>query len=637
MADAHAENWTASLAAAAALEPGFLDPAPKPLVLEQHGRSPFRMGPVGVQRRIEIKERGVVVGISWKLVCSCLELIAQTRDGDGLNWGKLFKLTNPDGKVTEWHVLNSLLAGDGTEYREDLLSRGLMIESKKADRDFLQEYLSTVTTDNRARRVDRVGWHGDVYVTNNGHIGQSPNDERIVFAGAAPSKIGQSSGSRADWQEKVAACAAGNSRLVFGISAAFAAALLYHTRSESGGFHFVGPSSTGKSTALVVAGSVWGGGGTGGYMGSWRTTDNALEDIAAAHCDGLLCLDELGQANSKAAGASAYMLANGVGKARRSRSGGTRPVAEWRTMILSTGEVGLADKLAEDTRSSPVAAGQKIRIIDLEADAGSGMGIFEDLHQHSSPAEFARLQKECAESNYGHAGPEFVARIVQDVPGAVLEINKLIVEFVEQYRPEGKIDGQVERVIRKFAIVAAAGEMAISLGVVPWSKGSSMSAVGKCFQGWIYARGTTGSLEDEEAIRHVRAYIEKHGASRFAKKIDDLQSELDIVLFDRVGFIRQGKEKEYCFFQEAWINDVCKGRNHKAVAKALLAQGFLVVDEGRLNKGVKIKTRNTRCFVVKEAILFEATTEPPGQASLSAIDSYSKFEPSLVEKSRTMN
>ena len=118
-----------------------------------------------------------------------------------MNWGKLFKLTNADGKVIDWHLPSSLLAGDGAEYREDLHSLGLRIESRKADRDYLHEYLSTVTTANKARRVDRVGWHGDVYVTNNGHIGQSPDDERIVFAGAEKSKIGQNSGSRADWQE----------------------------------------------------------------------------------------------------------------------------------------------------------------------------------------------------------------------------------------------------------------------------------------------------------------------------------------------------------------------------------------------------------------------------------------------------
>jgi hypothetical protein len=42
--------------------------------------------------------------------------------------------------------------------------------------------------------------------------------------------------------------------------------------AEGGGVHFKGASSTGKSTALHVAGSVWGGGDTNGYIRSWRST-----------------------------------------------------------------------------------------------------------------------------------------------------------------------------------------------------------------------------------------------------------------------------------------------------------------------------------------------------------------------------
>src|SRR5205814_2019805 len=127
------------------------------------------------------------------------------------------------------------------------------------------------------------------------------------------------------------------------------------------GFHLVGGSSIGKTTALLVAGSVCGGGGIGGYLRSWRATSNGLEGVAAAHCDSLLCLDEMGQVNSHEAGASAYMLANGVGKARANRNGESKPASEWRTIFLSTGELSLADKIIEDGRNRQVAAGQQVR------------------------------------------------------------------------------------------------------------------------------------------------------------------------------------------------------------------------------------------------------------------------------------
>jgi putative DNA primase/helicase len=113
---------------------------------------------------------------------------------------------------------------------------------------------------------------------------------------------------------------------------------------ESGGFHFRGDSSSGKTTALKVAASVYGG---ASYLQRWRTTDNALEAIAAQHCDGLLILDELAQVDPKTAGECAYMLANEQSKARATRTGTPRARLSWRLLFLSAGELGLADHMAE--------------------------------------------------------------------------------------------------------------------------------------------------------------------------------------------------------------------------------------------------------------------------------------------------
>ena len=73
------------------------------------------------------------------------------------------------------------------------------------------------------------------------------------------------------------------------------------------------------------------------------------------------------------------MLANGAGKSRAGRAGEGRKPAEWRVLFLSTGEIGIADKVAEDGRKK-VTAGQEVRVIDVPADAGAGFGLFEDLH-----------------------------------------------------------------------------------------------------------------------------------------------------------------------------------------------------------------------------------------------------------------
>jgi putative DNA primase/helicase len=134
-----------------------------------------------------------------------------------------------------------------------------------------------------------------------------------------------------------------------------------------------------------VAASVYGG---ANYLQRWRATDNALEAIAAQHCDGLLILDELAQIDPKTAGECAYMLANEQGKARATRTGTPRARQAWRLLFLSAGELGLADHMAEGQKRTRV--GQEVRMVDIAADAGAGLGAFENLHGMDGGAAFAK-------------------------------------------------------------------------------------------------------------------------------------------------------------------------------------------------------------------------------------------------------
>ena len=342
-----------------------------------------------------------------------------------------------------------------------------------------------MSSNGRARCVNRTGWHDNCYVTGRVVLGDGGANERIIFSGTAQSRVGSTAGTLEGWKELIAEPARGNSRLVFAISAAFAPLLLNCTGSESGGFHLVGRSSVGKTTALAVAGSVWGGGGSGGYLKSWRVTPNGLEGIAAAHCDALLCLDEMGQVNADHAGECAYMLANGVGKGRATRNGEARPLAEWRTIFLSSGELGLADKVAEGRRGHVAAAGQQVRIVDLPADAGQGLGLFEALNGFKTADELARHLKGSAHDNHGHAWAEFAKRIIDDVDGVSMRAKERVSEFLRRFCSSSHADGQVVRVAHRFGLVAAAGELAIEFGILPWSPGDVMAAVGTCSAaGW---------------------------------------------------------------------------------------------------------------------------------------------------------
>ncbi len=420
------------------------------------------------------------------------------------------------------------------------------------------------------------------------------------------------SGTLASWQEHVARYAVGNYRLGLALSTAFAAPLLYPSGSESGGFHFRGGSSTGKTTALHVAGSAWGGGGIRGFVRTWRATSNGLEGVAALHCDSLLCLDEIGQVDSRDAGQIAYMLANGQGKTRAGRGGEARPSAEWRLLFLSSGEISLADKIAEDGRGRRIAAGQEVRIVDISADAGAGMGIFENLHGFPSADAFARHLRTATGEHYGEAWRAFMRLLVKDFDAIAPTVNGYRDEFMSENAPAGA-DGQVSRVAARFGLVAAGGEMATAFGVLPWEPGEATRAAARCFRDWLQVRGGVEPAEEREAVSAVRRFIEMHGNSRFEPmgelvSRDGMGMPIDIRIQNRAGFRRRDDAggTEYLVLPEVWKREVCAGMDALTVAKSLSARGMLKVGSGgKLQNYQRLPgfPNPVRCYLVTSGIL----------------------------------
>ncbi|MDD2869742.1 DUF927 domain-containing protein [Neomegalonema sp.] len=416
-------------------------------------------------------------------------------------------------------------------------------------------------------------------------------------------------GSLEGWRNEVARYAVGNSRLAFAISAGFAGPLLLPTDSESGGFHLRGGSSVGKSTVLTAAGSSWGG---RDFIRTWRATSNGLESVAALHNDGLLCLDELSQVDSREAGQIAYLIANGVGKTRAGRSGEARKALRWRTLFLSTGEIDLATKIAEDGRGRRVAAGQEARLVDLPADAGAGLGIFEDLHGLASAADLAQHLKAAAARHHGHAAPAFIRFLTRDFGGIGPLVAEHQREFLTEALPEGA-DGQVRRVAGRFALVAAAGEMVTSFGILPWPQGEATKACRRCLADWIAQRGGVEPAEDREAVSAVRRFIQGHGSSRFEPMGDLVHHDstgtpIDVRIQNRAGFRRRRGNggTEFLVLPEVWKTEICQGMDSMRVAKVLAEHGLLKTDgQGKFQTLHRVlgSSGPIRCYALLPGIL----------------------------------
>jgi putative DNA primase/helicase len=534
-------------------------------------------------------------------LCSRLDVSAGTRDFEGNGFGYLLEFKDPLHHAKQWPMPARMLSGDGNEYRAALLNLGLRIQTGSAAKARLTEYIQSRKPQAWARCTDRTGWHtaesgAKVYVLPKQTIGSAEGERVIYQSDSAMENTFRSTGTLEHWRSKVAALCVGNSRLAFSVSCAFAGVLLRWVGGESGGFHFRGDSSSGKTTALRVAASVFGG---QNYMQRWRATDNAIESIAAQHCDALLVLDELAQIDPKQAGEVAYMLGNGQSKARAARTALPKPRLSWTLLFLSAGEIGLAQHMAEGGKRA--RAGQELRMCDIPADAGAGLGAFETLHGIESGAAFSDVATRAAARHYGSAGVAFIQHVIEMQDGIGNRTKQAIDVIAGAWIPQAS-SGQVHRVGRRFALVAAAGELATTAGLTDWPAGEATRAAKACFDAWLSARGGNGNAEEYTMLAQVRSFIQLHGAGRFTwwhRAGDDHAPNT----LSRAGYRRmvtpEGKAikanadhqreygerisdgdaeqtaVEYFVFPEVFDKELCQGFDPMAVKRLLRDKGHL--------------------------------------------------------------
>lgn len=509
-------------------------------------------------------------------ICSKLEVKALVRDRSSENWGRLIEFHDEDKILHRWSMPMEMLKGGGEELRNELLRLGLNISPHAKARNLLVQYIMTSLPALRGRCIRRTGWYDRVFVLPHSTIGET--SETIMFQSEITNTDYKISGTLQEWQTHIAKLCEGNSRLVFSVSTAFAALLLYVVDHESGGIHFVGESSTGKTTALRVAASVFGG---ADYLNRWRATANGLEALAAIRSDTLLILDELSQVNPIEAGEIAYMLANGSGKSRANRSGNTRARNEWRVLFLSAGEIGLADHLREGGKS--IKAGQEVRLVDIPADAGVQKGLFEKLHGHESGAQFSKVLVGNAQKYYGTPLTHFLKIItVSDQWENNVQLLKILIQkFLQVNLPEDA-SGQVYRVCERFALISAAGELASLYKITGWVEGESEKSAVKCFEDWLEHRGTHGNQERVAILSQIKSFFELHGESRFSEWSGDKISSVISRTINRTGFKKKiiskdGKKEayQYCVLPETFKKEMCLSFDVKHVIRVLVAEGWI--------------------------------------------------------------
>lgn len=502
---------------------------------------------------------------------------AVTRDDEGAGWGLLLRFLNGDGRWREWCAPMHLLKGSGEELRGELLHYGLRFSPHHRAR--LTEWLMAQNPPARVIAATRTGWHagGESFVLPARTIGTAA--VRFQSETAHAGRFGEA-GTAERWRETVGALCRGNPLLLLAVSSAFAGPLLLRAKQQDqggAGLHLVGDSSQGKSTALQAAASVW---GSPGFVGTWRATSNGLEGAAAGQNDTLLILDELSECDAREAGAIVYLLGNGCGKQRANRAGAARETARWRAMVLSSGERTLAAHMATDGREPN--AGQEARLLDIPATSRRH-GLFDELHGRTDGRAFADELKRESAANFGHAGPAFVRRLIDDTRdlAALYAETRAMPDFDTG-------DGLEARAAGWFALLAMAGELATEYALTGWREGESAAAAVEGFTLWREYRGG-GRTESRRILESVARFLSSFGDSRFTSICDDQPAKAA----NRAGWWRDDEHGRTYMLTPAALTEAVPGFDRRRIVAALADAGWIVEhDAGRLTKKTRIPSRN---------------------------------------------
>ena len=531
-------------------------------------------------RRWNEKDERFDYETSW--ICGPIKVLFRARNLDGTGWRLILEIVDRDDARREITIMDAEIGGQDGQWFRALADAGLKIHPKK--RAELAYYL-LIESDAapRAYAVEKTGWTRDSYVLPHRTIGASA--QPILFQGQDRTAAFAEAGTAEAWREHIGKACTGNSRLILAATAGLASTLQpFSGMADSGGFHYYGHSSVGKTTALAVGASIFG--PPAAYISTWRNTGNATEGTAAKHNHGLLCLDEIREANEKEIGTIIMMLGNGTGKGRMKDTAVMRERLTWLLLWLSTGEHAMTHYM-EAANIKP-DAGMMVRQLDIPADAGKGLGLFADLHGAADARTFAETLRHHCDTYHGSIGIAWLEHVVAHLEELKRDLPGEVAAMVKAIQPAGA-ESQVLRALRRFALLAVAGEYATQWGLTGWPAGEAIAGIKTCAAAWLHQRGGAENLEERRQVERLREFLSRFATSRFTPwdtiGNDRSPGKNDVVGLSRAAEKQEPKDDgtgeitriEFYITPEGWA-EIFKGMDPAAAARTLADKGMLKVD-----------------------------------------------------------
>jgi hypothetical protein len=309
------------------------------------------------------------------------------------------------------------------------------------------------------KSLSRLGWYEDEFVLPYETI-RADNEEALVFAHANSDSAGVyssvcQSGTMDGWTESIAHIAE-YPLVVLGIYASLASAALHVLAPGEGNpvIDWAYRTSTGKTTTLRIASSVW---GDDHLMVSWDGTVRGIVALAEAFSHIPLILDDTKKARTSRRGSYVtellYALSGGSESVRSSPTG-IRATSRFQTIVLSTGESKAIDL---DKSGGTVA-----RVLSLW---GAPFG-----EENNTTAKRIELVIDGLARNHGFAGPALVEYMIRnkDKWPEWRDMMREKQRYVGK-RMEGKVArGVSERHAKIVAVLHMTAELAHQCIPFPW-------------------------------------------------------------------------------------------------------------------------------------------------------------------------
>lgn len=454
-----------------------------------------------------------------------------------------------------------------------LRAGGLSITAKSSLRAILADHLQRSGNREMWAIASATGWQCGAYIMPDGEVIGEPKTPVLFNGRSAAAKGYTVKGTAESWRATVAMLAKGNPSMMLGIACALAAPLIGVAGADGFGVHLFGGSSAGKTTTGNAATTVYG--EPDALKLTWYSTALGLVNEAAAHNDGFMPLDEIGQgSNRRAVADAAYALFNGVGKIQGAKDGGNRDVKRWRAMAFSTGEIDMESYIRAD--GGKVNAGQLVRLLNVPITKAT------EYHGYADGKAHADAMREACKANFGAVGREWIRLLASQKEASIEAVRAAERRWLGLLPNEAS--EQVRRVASRFAVLEAA--LLLSLSLTGWDAQECRDALQHSFNAWVNEFGM-GNREAKAWVEQAEAFLQRYGYSRYLPYHNT--DPRDLPIKDLAGYrvkSRSGEEMVFHTWPSVFKDEIATGANYIAFAQALADAGML----DKPSKGITKKT-----------------------------------------------